>query len=655
MLRQSLAHLLHGPLDGIDLISTDVFDTLLLRRSRSQRSRLMQAEQRFARLLRDEGILISSEHLFRTRQLAERFAYRALNVGGGAGEVRLVDIIQRQLGMLGLPERLLEQRIALEVAIEKVSLSANEKLARVLRLHRQSGIRVVAVSDTALPTPQLTELINYFHGPGLIDNVYSSADVGESKRFGGLFSRVLDKEGVTPSRLLHLGDDYLADCAVPRTMGINALHLPKGRLKRLAARADGARAEAMRGVRKGIMRTSGRMPDMDDRAAFGREVFGPIVAQFCLYIWLYAREAETRGDAALLFCARGGIGIREAFEKLVAKLDLPLEIRRENILISRLVAARAAFMKQSPAVLDELGREFEKNTFADVANALGGRTYDLAGPWQLPFDPGHFFAMIDTPEGCGVLDDIARQNELFERHLDQIAGDASRIILCDTGLYGSTQRLVAAGMPERTFETIQFARCNYKGLSEDHFPQVTGLVVEEDLYNPLRVETVILRYWQIIESLFEPAIPSVRHLSETGDGRVYSNAGKFAYGELDPADGNLLLAGVLEYIDRIGSGTEIMSDADLAWLRLKRAITNPRAFDMMALGVGARSVDFGRPESVYVLKQSTAPDLAKRLTAVKSQLWREGAIARDFPLLKGALLTALEMVHIVRGVSARLK
>ncbi|MBD9449527.1 MULTISPECIES: hydrolase [unclassified Rhizobium] len=655
MLRQSLAHLLQGPLDGIDLISTDVFDTLLLRQPRSQRSRVMQAEQRFARLLRDEGILVRADHLFRARQMAERFAYRALNVGGGVGEVRLVDIIQRQLAVLGLPERLLERRIALEMAIEKVSLSANEKLARVLRLHRQTGIRVVAVSDTALPTRQLTELINYFHGPGLIDNVYSSADVGESKRFGRLFSRVLDKEGVAPSRLLHLGDDYLADCAVPRNMGINALHLPKGRLRRLAARADGARAEAIRGVRKGVMRTSGRLPDLDDRAAFGREVFGPIVAQFCLYIWLYAREAETRGSCALLFCARGGIGIREAFEKLLAKLDLPLEIRRENILISRLVAARAALMQQSPAVLDELGREFRKNTFADVANALGGRTYDLSGPWQLPFDPSHFFAMIDTPEGYVVLDDIAKQNELFKRHLDVVAGDASRIVLCDTGLYGSTQRLVAAGLPERTFETIQFARCNYKGLSEDHFPQVTGLVVEENLYNPLRVETVILRYWQIIESLFEPAIPSVRHFSESGDGTVYCNAGNIAYGEVDPSDGNLLLAGVLKYIERIGSGAEIMSDADLAWVRLKQAITNPGAFDMMALGVGARSVDFGRPESVYVLKQSAAPELGKRLTAVKSQLWREGAIARDFPFLKAALLPALEMAHIVRGVSARLK
>ena len=655
MLRQGLDHLLQGPLEGIDLISTDVFDTLLLRQPRSQRSRVMQAEQNFARLLRDNGISIGPDHLFRARQLAERFAYRALNVGGGSGEVRLVDIIQRQLAMLGLPERLIEQRIALEMAIEKVSLSANEKLARALRLQRQAGIRIVAVSDTALPTRHLVELINYFHGPGLIDNVYSSADIGESKRFGRLFSRVLEEEGVAASRLLHLGDDFHADYAVPRKMGIHALHLPKGRLRQMAARADGARAEAMRGVRTRMSRPSGRMPDLVDRAAFGREVFGPIVAQFCLYIWLYARQAETQGDAALLFCARGGIGIREAFERLIAKLELPLAIRRENILISRLVAARAALIQQSSSVLDELGREFKKNTFVDVANALGGRTYDLSGPWQLPFEPSRFFAMIDSPEGRVVLEDIARQNRLFERHLEQVAGEAARIILCDTGLYGSTQRLVAAGLPERKFETIQFARCNYKGLSEDHFPQVTGLVVEEDLYNPLRIETVILRYWQIIESLFEPAIPSVRHLSEAADGTVYSNAGEIAYARLDPSHGNLLLSGALQYIDRIKDGTEIMSDADLAWVRLKQAITNPRAFDMMALGVGARSVDFGRQESVYVLKQSVAPDLARRLTAVKSQLWREGAIARDFPFLKTALLPALEMAHIVRGVSARLK
>ncbi|MBB2697053.1 UNVERIFIED_ORG: FMN phosphatase YigB (HAD superfamily) [Rhizobium esperanzae] len=655
MLRQSLDHLLHGPLDGIDVISTDVFDTLLLRQPRSQRSRVILAEQRFARLLRDQGIVISSEHLFRTRQLAERFAYRALNVGGGTGEVRLVDIVARQLAMLGLPARMIDERISLEMAIEKASLSANEKLAKVLRLQRQAGIRIVAVSDTALPTAHLAELINHFHGPGLIDNIYSSADLGASKRHGQLFSSVLAQEGVAASRVLHLGDDLLADCVVPRTMGIQALHLPRGRFRRLAARADGARAEAVRHVRNQLGRTTNHIPELADRVAFGREVFGPIVAQFCLYIWLYAAQAETEANAALLFCARGGIGIREAFERLLEKLGLPLAIRRENIQISRLVAARAALVRRSPAVLDELGREFSKNSFAEVANALGGRIYDLRGSWELPFEASRFFAMLETPEGLVVLEDIARQNELFERHLQQIVGDASRIILCDTGLYGSTQRLVASGLPERQFETIQFARCNYKGLSEDHFPRVTGLVVEEDLYNPLKVETVILRYWQIIESLFEPAIQSVRHFSEADDGTIRSNAGDIAFGRLDPAHGNLLLSGVLQYMERLGNGAQIMRDGDLAWTRLKQAITNPRAFDMMALGVGSRSVDFGRQESVYVLEQSAAPDLARRLATVRSQLWREGAIARDFPFLKSALLPALEMAHILRGVSARLK
>ncbi|PDV85655.1 hydrolase [Rhizobium sp. H4] len=655
MLLQSLDHLLHWPLEGIDVISTDVFDTLLLRQPRSQRSRTILAEQRFARLLRDEGIVISPEHLFRTRQLAERFAYRALNVGGGAGEVRLVDIVARQLAMLGLPERMIDERISLEMAIEKVSLSANEKLAKVLRLQRQAGIRIIAVSDTALPRRHLAELINHFHGPGLIDNIYSSADLGASKRHGQLFSSVLAQEGVAASRVLHVGDDLLADCAVPKTMGIQALHLPKGRFRRLAARADGARAEAMRGVRNQLRRATNHIPELADRTAFGREVFGPIVAQFCLHIWLYAAQAETEANAALLFCARGGIGIREAFERVLKKLGLPLAVPRENIQISRLVAARAALVRRSPAVLDELGREFRKNSFAEVANALGGRKYDLRGLWELSFDASCFFSMLETSEGLVVLEDIAKQNELFERHLKQIVGDTSRIILCDTGLYGSTQRLLASGLPERRFETIQFARCNYKGLSEDHFPKVTGLVVEEDLYNPLKVETVILRYWQIIESLFEPAIPSVRHFSESDNGIIRSNAGDIAYGLLDPADGNLLLSGVLQYIERLGNGTQIMRDADLAWTRLKQAITNPRAFDMMALGVGSRSVDFGRQESVYILKQSAAPDLARRLAEVRAQLWREGAIARDFPFLKSALLPALEMAHIVRGVSARLK
>lgn len=105
---------------------------------------------------------------------------------------------------------------------------------------------------------------------------------------------------------------------------------------------------------------------------FGRHVFGPIVTQFCLLIWLYAVEAEAAHKTLLLFCARGGVGIREAFERVLAKLCLPLGLRRENIMLSRLVAARAALLARSNSAIEELDREFQGSAFAMSPGPLVG-------------------------------------------------------------------------------------------------------------------------------------------------------------------------------------------------------------------------------------------------------------------------------------------
>jgi FMN phosphatase YigB (HAD superfamily) len=653
VLRPSLDDL-YNSMGEIKLISTDVFDTLLLRRGKSQRSRIAAGEARFARLLKQRGLIVETDELVRCRLLAQKFAYRALNVGGGVGEVRLADIVGWQLRLLGLPGDLVNERIAIELAVEKTALSANAALATLLRQQRQAGMRVIAVSDTALSTSELAELINHFHGPGLIDRIYSSADAQTSKRFGGLFAAVLEAEAVPPSSVLHIGDDETADFRVPDKMGIKTLHLPRGLFERYASRVDGAKTEMLSRIRRHTGRGSRAFVEPTDKVSFGREVFGPIVAEFCLHVWLYAEQAKCNGDTALLFCARGGIGIREAFERMLRSLGLPFDVVRENIMISRLVAARAAAVTRSSAVLDELGREFERGSFADVARALGGRNYELPDVWRQTFDPTRFFALLDTDAGQQVFEDIRKQNDLFARHLEEMSPGAKRIVLCDTGLYGSTQRLLAAGFPDRRFETIQFARCNYKGLSEDHFPKVVGLVVEQNLYDPLKPETVILRYWQIIESLFEPALPSVRYFSETADGAVAANCGDIRFGALDPSADNPLLCGALQYIDHVTSGAQVLREAARAWLRLKRAIANPSKVDIAALGVGARSVDFGRTDMVHVLNRPQSADLAAKLMSVKSQLWREGAIARDFPRFKPPLLAALEMAHVLRGVTARL-
>jgi FMN phosphatase YigB (HAD superfamily) len=654
MLRWSLKDL-RGAIDHIDLITTDVFDTLLLRRYKSQRSRLFLGEEQFAGFLNAQGLSVAVAALIRARLLAEEFSYRALNFLEQRGEVRLVDVISRQLHILGLSQSLIGKRLAIELAVEKRALYANGELAMVLRRQRAAGVRIIALSDTGLPGEQLIDLINHFHGPGLLDGVYSSADIGLSKRQGDLFSFALDLQGVSASRALHIGDDYLADCLVPESLGLNTIHVPKASIKRFVSKTDGAIAEGLRRVKH--RRLSLRAyPETDDPISFGRAVFGPILAEFCLFLWLFCHQvAGCNKDATMLFCARGGIGIREAFERFQRALDLPLPLRRENLLVSRLVAARAAVGARSPDVLDELSREFNGSSFATVANALGGSEYNLPAAWQELFHPGRFFEMLEDECAKRLGDDIGAQNTLFEMHLRQVTGDnQGLILLCDTGLYGSTQKLLAAGLPEWNFKTVQFARCNYKGLSEDHFPNVAGLVVEDRFYNPLKLRTVVLRYWQVIESLFEPSIASVRYFGVDETGKVIANSGDITYGKLDAAAGNPLLSGALDYLDSLAAGRDILLEAGPAWLRLKQAITNPGDGDLVALGVGPRSVDFGRTGFVHAVSPSKQVGPRQKLARIRSHLWREGAIARDFPRSKPLLLSAIELAHVVRGVSARL-
>ena len=654
MRRDNLADLANA-VGRIEVISTDVFDTLLLRTNRSERSRILMGERLFSDLLAHRGWQIEADLLVDARLQAQRLAFRGLTLRGVAGEARLVEIISRQLSVLGLPHSLVAERLQIEVQVEKSSLVANEFLGSILRAHRRAGTRIIAVSDTTLPSEGVSELIQHFHGAELIDDVYSSADHGLTKRNGDLFLVVARAENVPLHRIVHIGDDLLADVRTPSAKGITVHHTPRRAYHRYLRSADGALTEAGRFARRMARAAKATTPFDDTPTLFGRNVLGPIVTQFCLLIWLYAVEAEAAHKTLLLFCARGGVGVREAFERVLAKLCLPLGLRRENIMISRLVAARAALLARSNSAIEELDREFRGSVFANVAHSLGGRAYELPEEWHQPFRAQQFLTLLFGNSGAEVLADIEKQNALFTRHFKQLAGDSDRIILCDPGLYGSTQRLLASGFPDIRVETIHFARSNYKAHSEEHFSKVAGLMVEQNFYSPFNVYSCVLRYWHLIESLFEPAVPSVHLFAEDGLGQVGANCGDISFGAIDPSADNQLLSGALAYIEALptNGGAVALRDAEVAWHRLKRAITRPTKADLRCLEVGDRSIDFGRSDVLQNFAPEKNKTFTRKLMSLKAQMWREGAIAREFPFLKHALLPVFGSVQSLRGLLAR--
>jgi hypothetical protein len=140
-----------------ELVSVDVFDTLLLRRPLSERRRMSLAAAVFAeRPGLPRGLAAAT--VLHARLEAQRFAYRALDLGRNGGEVRIESILERQLALLGLPRTLLAALLRVEIDIEKAALRADRQLCEQLATLRARGRRTIAVSDTALPGWAVAEL-----------------------------------------------------------------------------------------------------------------------------------------------------------------------------------------------------------------------------------------------------------------------------------------------------------------------------------------------------------------------------------------------------------------------------------------------------------------------------------------------------------------
>ena len=211
----------------IRLISVDVFDTLLLRGTRPELARFGDIARAQALALASRGIMVDADALYTARLVAARTAYRVIATVEGEREGRLAVILEMVCAALRLDPALVPVLAEIEFDCEVACLVGNRELAACLARHRAAGRRVVFASDMYLPAETIARLIHRLL-PGLeLDGGYSSADLGVTKRGGGLFRVLMEREGVAAPAILHMGDSKTADVATPRSMGIHVLHTPR--------------------------------------------------------------------------------------------------------------------------------------------------------------------------------------------------------------------------------------------------------------------------------------------------------------------------------------------------------------------------------------------------------------------------------------------
>jgi FMN phosphatase YigB (HAD superfamily) len=224
-------------LEGVRLLSTDVFDTVLLRDGSTETQRFAIAATRSARLLG-----IDAAALRRLRWDAQVAAYRAVAMadpGGEASLERIAAAIARTLGLAPEAATLLHDT---EVAVDIEHLRPNRPLVEAIVEAKASGVRTIALSDTSYAKADLRRMFAAVLPTDPYDEVYVSSELGRTKHEGSLFPLITETEGIAPSATLHLGDHPSADIRRAEAAGWRTVHLPRGRLHRAQKLVGGSRA-----------------------------------------------------------------------------------------------------------------------------------------------------------------------------------------------------------------------------------------------------------------------------------------------------------------------------------------------------------------------------------------------------------------------------
>jgi FMN phosphatase YigB (HAD superfamily) len=641
----------------VSVISVDVFDTILIRKPISEVHRRSLIATLIKKKLLDLqiGDDITVNLLRSTRVQIESLAFRARELFGHNGEVRLTDIIEKQLKILNLPIGIASVFIDAEVEIEKRCLKVNSPLLSWLRSMKNDGKSIIAISDTILPHHALEELLASFAQDLQFTKIYSSADIRETKKDGGLFSFAIDDIGVQAHEIWHMGDDLHADVIKARSAGLQVRHIPRPKISQFLRKSDGAMHLLKRLIQTPRNQTKKITFNGKNRAAlqeeFGRTVLGPLVLESSLKLWMYLCEIERDSAATALFCARGGLLMRTAYEMVCERLSLRTTIESRNLMISRLVASRLALERDPLFASKEISREFATSTISQAVFSIAGAPIEIGEEWDRPATADGVLAFLKSPDSEQLYEAIGAQNRLFEQHiLDTVGPNTRRLILIDTGLFGSTLRFMIEGNPERSWETVMLARSDYKGTGSEHFRKATGLWTEANNYHFWDPRTSVLRFWQLVEHTFEPQIESASSF-ELRDGGVRSNLEQDGWREKLETANSPIFKGVMAYLGSIRPNNIVthLQDVEPSWRRLKQVIVFPSSADESLFSVDNRSIDFGRETFLRDTDRPFSKSYSKKLRHIRLSIWKPGAIVRQFPKLGQILTRALEATYIVKG------
>ncbi|MBQ7479253.1 MAG: NAD-dependent epimerase/dehydratase family protein, partial [Selenomonadaceae bacterium] len=189
-----------------DVVSFDVFDTLLMRKVLYPKDIFLLVEKQ----AKEKGILDRAFPFAQKRRLAEREQ-------SVQGSPTIHAIYQKMAEQENVPKETADMLKSLEIEEERQQLVPRPEMADILRHCIERGKTVCCTSDMYMPKELLGSILREHHIEGL-DAIFVSCEEGIFKR-EGLFSVL--KHHYRGKRILHIGDNEEADIQSAERFGID--------------------------------------------------------------------------------------------------------------------------------------------------------------------------------------------------------------------------------------------------------------------------------------------------------------------------------------------------------------------------------------------------------------------------------------------------
>ena len=506
----------------IALVTSDVFDTVVTRAVATPSDVFLDV----ARAL-DLPDHVTPPLFAEARRDAERRARRAVadRTGAVAPECTIEEIWSL------MPSDWCESSIgmATELEVEAAALQPIPETVALFALASELGIPVVLVSDVYLDHGRLAALLAAAGlDPGLIDEVVTSADHRLGKAHG-LLAQVITDRGVDPTRVLHIGDNEVADIDAARHLGASAIHVHIPREQRQVelpaeplrtwSRATGSDLGISAAVRATLI---GAPLGEDPAYQFGVAAVGPVLAGFSRWV----ADSTTELGAAHVHCLlREGATIAELMRSTAPDGPTPVPLH-----VSRWVTMRAAVVDgTTEELLTALSRRADL-TADHVVEAFGcdvGMVRQVLG--------GERVAAGEVRDACIAIsrDDALRHaivaasavlRERVIRYLEQrLRGEPDTpIVVADVGWGGTIQegltRILRAAGDRRDVVGLYLAlseagerRLAQGARMRSYLPNATDDAVLA------RASRSIAHHADTIERVMTPAIGTLLDITDGGE------------------------------------------------------------------------------------------------------------------------------------------